>query len=309
MMVWRRWIFPILLVLVFGAIAAALLRMAFFADAGKAAEQPGAEMTSPLVEVQTGSVANELSLQGSVAQDEDRSVRATANGAVTAVHAKVGDRVAAGDPLFTIKQDEPVKFVDVTAETAGTLTEFSPLLGQMVGVGEESAKISPASFHILATVEPVQLYRLVGAPGEGTVTITGGPAPFTCTRLSTQVAEDGTTSVRCRVPAKQTVFPGLPVQLTISIGSADDVLVVPTTAVKGGAGSGIVWVDAGDGTAPGERKVKLGLNDGENVEVRKGLKPGEQVLQFVPGTEAPAPEENCWEIAPGQMECESGARW
>jgi multidrug efflux pump subunit AcrA (membrane-fusion protein) len=45
--------------------------------------------------------------------------------------------------------------------------------------------------------------------------------------------------------------------------------------------SGTVWV-VKDGE-PVERRVSLGLSDGEIVEIRKGLKEGEEVLEFVPG--------------------------
>ena len=40
--VWRRWIFPLLLVLVFGACAAALVKIAFFPDSSEAMVSPEA---------------------------------------------------------------------------------------------------------------------------------------------------------------------------------------------------------------------------------------------------------------------------
>lgn len=308
MTVWRRWIFPILMVVVFGVIAASLAKLAFFPDSEGAPAHPSAGIADPVVAVERGSVVNEPELTGTVARDEQVAVRAEIEGTVTAVHVSGGEEVWAGQPLFTLKREYPAAVIDVHAPEAGRLGELALVAGQQVTVGAELVKLSPARYHVLSTVQPVQLYRLLGAPSEGTATITGGPAPFACTGLTTQVADDGTTSVRCSVPVDQVVFPGLPVSLSIAVGTAEDVLVIPATAAKGGSGSGLVWVDAGDGSDPVERSVRLGVSDGTLVEVLEGLEEGETIRQFVPGSAAPV-EEFCYEIAPGEEYCETGTAW
>lgn len=83
---------------------------------------------------------------------------------------------------------------------------------------------------------------------------------------------------------------------------------IPVTAVKGGAGNGVVWVDAGDGSEPEERTVKLGVNDGEMVEVVEGLAEGDGIRQFVPGFAAPV-EEVCYDDGTGGEICETGMSW
>lgn len=151
----------------------------------------------------------------------------------------------------------------------------------------------------------MQLYRLVNAPTEATVTITGGPAPFACTGVGVQVTAEGTANVRCAIPVDQTVFAGLPAKIDLALGQVDDALVIPVTAVQGGAGSGKVWVDAGDGSDPEERAVTLGVNDGVMVEVTEGLAEGDTIRQFVPGFVAPV-EEFCYEVSPGVEQCDTG---
>ncbi len=308
MSVWRRWIFPILGVLIGTAIAVALVRLAFFPDSVASAEQPYAEIQNPLVPVERGSVVNELALTGSIARDAEYAIKSGVNGTVTSVDVGAGALVAAGQVLYTVRQDAPRKTVQITAGEAGTITELGLVAGQAASIGADVATLSPARFHVLSTVEPVQLYRLINAPAEATVTITGGPAPFSCTGLTTQVSDDGTTSVRCAIPADQVVFPGLPAELTVAVGSVDDALIIPTTAVKGGAGSGMVWIDAGDGSEPTEQPVTLGLTDGTMVEVLEGLAEGDLIRQFVPGI-AVEVQEICYEIAPGQEVCEPGNSW
>ncbi|MFB7893193.1 efflux RND transporter periplasmic adaptor subunit [Microbacterium sp. NPDC056044] len=309
MVVWRRWVFPILLVLVLGLAAAALVKIAFFPDtAPAAAAQPSAQIADPVVVVERGAVTNALSLPGTIARETAYPVRSEIDGTVTAVHVGEGQAVAAGQKLFTIKQADPVKNIDVLAPEAGDVTEIAVVKGQPASIGGELASLTPARYRVQATVDPVQLYRLQGAPSEGSVTIQGGPAPFTCTGLKVSVAEDGTTTVTCAVPADQVVFAGLQAQLDIDLGTVSDVLVVPTTAVKGGSGTGVVWVDAGTGELE-ERDVALGVSDGAIVEVTTGLEEGEQVRQYVPGVLA-GDDPVCYDDGMGGEYCEpAGWSW
>ncbi|MGV2902373.1 efflux RND transporter periplasmic adaptor subunit [Microbacterium sp. AGC62] len=308
MIVWRRWIFPLLLVVVIGVCAAALVKIAFFPDRAESMVSPEATITDPIVAVERGSVVNALSLTGNVARDEIFAVRSEIDGTVTAVHVSEGAAVSAGQKLFTIRQEDPRKDIDVLAPEAGDVSEIALVKGQPTSVGTEIFSLTPARYHLLATVDPVQLYRLVNAPTEGTVTITGGPAPFACTGVRVQVTAEGTASVRCAIPAGQTVFAGLPATMDLALGQVEDALVIPVTAVQGGAGSGNVWVDAADGAEPEERAVKLGVNDGTIVEVTEGLEEGESIRQFVPGFVAPV-EEFCYEVSPGVEQCDSGMSW
>ena len=69
--------------------------------------------------------------------------------------------------------------------------------------------------------------------------------------------------------------------MAIDAGRAEDVLVVPVTAVRGLVGKGTVWVV--DGGKPTPTEVTLGLSDGKVVEIKKGLEEGDEILEFVPG--------------------------
>ncbi|UOP05665.1 efflux RND transporter periplasmic adaptor subunit [Conchiformibius kuhniae] len=70
---------------------------------------------------------------------------------------------------------------------------------------------------------------------------------------------------------------GMTTQNEIQIQSAEDVLVVPNMTVKTRQGKASVRVLGADGKAQ-EREVETGLKDTMNVEIRKGLKEGEQVV-------------------------------
>lgn len=308
MIIWRRWIFPLLMVVILGVCAVALAKIAFFPDEVESTVSPEAALTEPVVVVERGSVVNALSLNGNVARDDAFAVRNEINGTVTAVYVGEGATVKAGQKIFSVRQDEPQKDIDVLAPEAGDVSELALVKGQSAAVGAESYRLTPARYHVLATVDPVQLYRLVDAPTGATVTITGGPAPFACTGVKVQVTAEGVANVRCAIPTDQTVFAGLPASMDLALGQVDDALIVPVTAVQGGAETGNVWVDADEGGEPEERAVTVGINDGVMVEVLEGLEEGDSIREFVPGFVAPV-EEYCYEVAPGVEECESGTNW
>ena len=331
--VWRKWIFPIIRVVLVAAIAVALVKLAFFPDAPQAdaSLQPTGTISEPQVQVERASIRNDVVLAGTVSPDPAVTIKATANGTVDEVFVKPGQVVNAGDALFDIKVvDEPVEtttvgpdgvpivslgqpghhFEKVFAPISGVLSGFEVLSEQPMAVGQASGRVAPSSFQVTAPLSPEQQYRLTQLPADAEVVIAGGPAPFTCTGLgisATDAAASGDAdtaadtagagagagagaTVRCSVPGDVKVFSGLTAQVTIAAGSADDVLSVPTTAVEGGAETGVVWLVGADGEGA-EHPVTLGLTDGVNVQIVDGLAEGDAVLQFVPG-------------APAQPDCE-----
>ena len=206
-----------------------------------------------------------------------------------------------GNPTST-PQGLIVRTLTVTAPSAGTLTTLDVLVDQLVAVGDKVGAISPGTLSVTAPLTQAEQFRLLAPPSTAEVTVQGGPAPFTCTGLTLgaaggstddggsagggsaapgQPAATGGTTARCQVPAGVTVFAGMGASVAVQAGSAEDVLVVPITAVQGSVQQGKVWV-VGDGGGPVERPVTLGLTDGDQIEVREGLSEGEQVLQFVP---------------------------
>jgi len=283
--------------------AAALVKIAFFPDAGAAPDpdRPGGEIVEPHWEVGRGTVANDITLSGTIAADAAVPIPATASGIVWNVYVTAGQWVDAGADIVRIRgdvmaDDGSVQTVwrTVTAPASGTLSSLTAYEDASVSAGTAIGQIAPPTFHVSGAIPPEDLYRLIQRPTEASVTVNGGPAPFTCTNLQIVTplagqdgggAGSGSASgplLRCAVPADVTVFAGLTASVVIPGGIAENVVVVPTTAVLGLAESGIVFVVLPDGTTQ-ERRVGLGLNDGAMVEVTTGLDAGETILQFVPG--------------------------
>jgi macrolide-specific efflux system membrane fusion protein len=298
----RKWVFPIIRIVVFAAIAAALVKIAFFADPApqQAGEFPSGAIVEPQIPVMLGTVRNDILLDGTVGADVPVEIKAPLDGEIRQLSVKAGQRVKKGAELMQIRgfyDDGTHRWSIVKAPASGVLTSFDLLVGQHVGVGETIGQVAPPSFSVTATLAPEQLYRLTTKPTEAEVTIVGGPAPFTCARLKIITPVPGAvpgegeeggstcTSVRCKVPGDVRVFAGLTAQLTIAGGIAENVLTVPTTAVEGGSGTGVVYLVGADG-ATEPREVTLGLSDGISVEVTGGLAEGDMILQFVPGAPA-----------------------
>jgi macrolide-specific efflux system membrane fusion protein len=332
----RKWVFPIIWIVIFAVIGAALVKIAFFPDQNGSADPAfaSAEIVDPQYSVALGTVRNDVTLTGTVASDDAVPVPATLSGEVREVLVGQGQWVDAGQGLVTLRAEvmnpDGTSYVDretVVAPISGTLSSFSALVGQQFTVGAAVGQVAPASFHVSGSIPPEQLYRLVERPADAQVTINGGPAPFTCTGLSISSplpgagsgsGDGGSTTggtggssagpvVRCAVPADVTVFAGLTAQIVIAGGVAENVLVIPVTAVEGGGGTGNVYFVLPDGTTE-TREITLGLNDGANVEVTGGLEEGDLILQFVPGAPGdgmggPIMGENCKPVGNDGMVC------
>ncbi|WP_247827989.1 efflux RND transporter periplasmic adaptor subunit [Arthrobacter antioxidans] len=217
------------------------------------------------------------------------------------------------EPVATVYE-----YYDILAPADGTLAAFTPLPGESVSIGQTTGTVSPGTYHVSGTLTAAQQFRLLDRPSSAVIAITGGAAPFTCTdpRITEPQAaagggpdagsertamagpiapaqgpgsDGGSTpagELTCPIPADVPVFVGLSADIVLSAGVAEDVVTVPTTAVKGSIATGIVWVQdpAGETT---EREVKLGLNDGSSVEITEGLAEGDMILEFVPGSDVP----------------------
>ena len=228
-MVVRRYVFPVLWLVVFAVIAAALFKLAFIngmeSDAAGGGEQASAQLSTPLVPAVLGTVTNLVQVQGSVVGDPAVTVKSTGEGTVDFIYVQAGDRVIAGAPLFQVKTlvepevpavlEEPAgsddsagespgravsppapvySYADVLATADGTAAELSVLPKQQVSVGAEVASLDPGTFSVSGTLTSDQQFRILGRANTAMVTVNGGPAPFPCSDVTmgrTPAAETG----------------------------------------------------------------------------------------------------------------------
>lgn len=293
-------------------IAISLVKFAFFpstgADQSDQPLDPNANYGQMTVSPTKADITNTVSVNGNIENDPSTVVKATGAGTVNYIAVSDGTYVEAGAMILQVRgqnngdnsevsDEEPTPtYTDITAPASGTL-HLSALLGQRFDIGDQLGTIAPSTYSAVATLNADQLYRIQETPSEATVTITNGPAPFTCSGLkivtpdttqknTNQQGENQQSSgiqARCAIPADQKVFPGLGLKMDIVAGSATDVLTLPISAVEGRFQSGFVYIPATDGAGKPEKKpVTLGLTDGEIVEIKEGLTESDSVLEFIP---------------------------
>lgn len=299
-------------------IAISLVKFAFFpstgADQSDQPLDPSANYGQMTVTPTKADITNTVSVNGNIENDPSTVVKATGAGEVNYIAVSDGTYVEAGAMILQVRDqkndsdnslatgDEEIRptptytYTDITAPASGTL-HLSALLGQRFDIGDQLGTIAPSTYSAVATLNADQLYRIQETPSEATVTITNGPAPFTCSGLkivtpdttqknTNQQGENQQSTgiqARCAIPADQKVFPGLGLKMDIVAGSATDVLTLPISAVEGRFQSGFVYIPATDGAGKPEKKpVTLGLTDGEIVEIKEGLTESDSVLEFIP---------------------------
>ncbi len=322
----KRYIMPALKVLIAVVVAVALAKIAFFPDQGDSATAditPGYQLSTKTTTVTVGDISSTVEVKGKIVQDKAVEAKATLTGVVDSFGVEKGGHITQGAPLVYLKKVEPqqpkvttdeegnttqtevpdkVTWDTVYAPTTGTVS-FNVIANQDTTVGMVVATVTPDTYSATGTISASQQYRLTSAPTSATLSVEGGPAPFSCSDLtigtkpttSTTTGQDGSTTtttgdgtsveVRCPVPSEQKVFAGLSVTIGIDAGSATGALLVPVTAVEGSVSTGIVWVvpDPADPATTEQRQVSLGINDGTNIQVTDGLTEGETILLFVPG--------------------------
>lgn len=208
----RKWVFPILRIILILVIAVALGKLAFFPDQAEEADPavPTGEIVEPRTVVGLGSITNDVIVQATISADAAVPVKSTAAGTVDEIFVAQGAGVSAGDVVFDVKveierdpaasvdaEGKPLpaifRYLEVTAPASGILSSLGVIEGQAVTIGEVTGQVAPPTFSVSGTLEPAQQYRLVNQPTEASVAISGGPAPFVCTGLRIVTPLPGST--------------------------------------------------------------------------------------------------------------------
>lgn len=214
--------------------------------------------------------------------------------------------------------EQEYRYVDLRATADGTIRDLAVIEWQSLSVGETVATLSPGTYSIVAELTPEQQLSLLDIDIAATAQLPTAADPITCQAPDitedTELDEDAgsgaepaapeepwvgepygmeetggvsAAQLRCPVPGDVRIVPGLSVEVTVDLGSATDVLTVPTTAVEGEGEVGTVYTLDETTGQPAPLEVTLGLRGDGVVEIIDGLEEGQQILQFVPGVDNP----------------------
>jgi membrane fusion protein, multidrug efflux system len=211
----------------------------------------------------------------------NREVEAATNGLAVAQQVDPGEAPALAQ---SVKRYNHVGGIAVAVPEDGIVAQRLVSAGQMVNDMEPMADlIDPRSIYVEAAVPIDELAQL--RPGmDATVTSPMLPAvvmPARVAALAPNLSPNGATSparIEFTSDARITQA-GAPVEVSITIASAPDAIVIPTAALFEDAvhNSYYVFVVGADGRAH-RTPITAGIRSGNLVQVTAGLKPGDLVI-------------------------------
>jgi cobalt-zinc-cadmium efflux system membrane fusion protein len=215
-------------------------------------------------------------LTGSVEADPARLAAVTPRfaGIVRAVHADVGQRVAAGDVLATVESNESLRPFDVLAPIDGLVLSRDVQVGRVVGSQPLYQIVDTSRVWVQLDVFGRDLARVRTGQPAAIETIDGARATGTIEWLSPLVTH-GSQSIRGRVVLANpdgALRPGQFVTGEVVVDRHQVQLAVRREALQTFRGFDVVFARYGDTYEV--RMLELGHRDREFVEVLDGISPG-----------------------------------
>ena len=242
------------------------------------AEQAGIRVAP----VAAGTIADEHDVQGLLTPVDGRVAQVMARfpGPIRSLRANVGDRVAAGQVLASIESNLSLTTYSVSAPISGVVLARQAQVGGVAGEGTPLFEIGDLS----------TLWVDLHIFGNDTQHITAG-VPVTVARMTDGVSQTttlervlpGTATASQSTVARATLRnddglwrPGAAVKARIVVATQPAAQVVPLSALQSMDGKDVVFVRTGDTYTA--RPVRLGARDAGKVEIKDGLRVGEQVV-------------------------------
>ena len=200
-------------------------------------------------------------------------------GTIRELRAEPGDTLNQGDVLAVLENRETLAVYNLTSPLAGTVISKNGSVGESTGeetVLFEIADLSSVWVEINVFPQYQQAVRK-GAPVQ-LIAPDGRTAQARIEYVSPLVSpETRTFKARCELSdAGGSFAPGSFVRAQITVESVQADVRVEKDAVQTMKGGSIVFIQDADGLEP--RDVTVGLSDGTFVEIKAGLKPGEQYV-------------------------------
>ena len=229
-----------------------------------------------------GSISNALSFSGSLNLIDSQTYTAGADGTVRAVYVKAGDDVKEGDKLIRLSSGETiratfdgrvnsVKVSEGDAVTAGaSLVQVADFTHMKVSIRVDEYDIADVSVGQRCTITATateKTFQSSIADIDYISASSGNVAYYTATAY-VDVNEDG-------------VYPGMQVNISIPQEEAQNVVVLKMDALSFDAANNAFVYMYDENQVLVEVPVEVGVSNGNYVEIRSGLKDGDQVYVAV----------------------------
>jgi HlyD family secretion protein len=167
----------------------------------------------------------------------------------------------------------------VRAPVAGVVTAIDLKVGELRNPGERLAEVTPESGMKL-TADIDEFYRARVRPGQSaTMEVDGTPMNATVHRVSPQV-KNGQFSIDLEFAGKSlaNLVAGETAQGRLQLGGDSQAVLLAVGAFLDRTGGDWVFVLAPDGRSARRRQIKVGRRTAEQLEILRGLAPGERVV-------------------------------
>ncbi len=224
-----------------------------------------------------GSISNALSFSGSLNLIDSQTFSADSAAKVRAVYVSAGDDVKEGDKLMRLSNGDTI-----TAEFDGRVNTISVEEGDEVSSGTSLVQVADFS-HMKVNIR-VDEYDIssVYVGQNCTVTATATEQEFESTIAAIDYISASAGSVAyytatAYVDVSAGIYPGMQATVTIPQEEAENVVILKMDALSfDAANSAYVYMYNDEGVLE-EVPVEVGVSNGNYVEIKSGLKDGDEV--------------------------------
>lgn len=225
-----------------------------------------------------GSISNALSFSGNLNLIDNATYTASSNSEVRKVYVAAGQDVKDGDKLIRLQNGETIE-----AEFDGRVNALAVEEGDDVYAGDSLVQV--ADFTHMRVNLRVDEYDIadVAVGQKCTVTATATEKTFeseiaTIDYVSASGGNVAYYSAVCYVDVDEGIYPGMQVTVSIPQEEAKDVVVLKMDALSFDAqNSAYVYMKNDEGVME-EVPVEVGVSNGNYVEIKSGLKDGDEVF-------------------------------
>ena len=225
-----------------------------------------------------GSISNALSFSGSLTLIDNTTYTASSDATVRAVYVSLGDNVKKGDKLIRLSSGETI-----TADFDGRVNALKVEAGDEVTSG--TSLIQVADFTNMKVSIRVDEYDIadVAIGQQCSVTVTAVEKEFESTieeidYISASSGNVAYYTATAYVQVSEGIYPGMQVTISIPQEAAENVVILKMDALSfDETNSAYVYMYDETGVLV-EVPVEVGVSNGNYVEIKSGLKEGDQVF-------------------------------
>ena len=232
-----------------------------------------------------GSLKTKLAVAGRVSENANKTAKvvSTMEGRLIKLNYDLNDRVKAGEVIALVQTPELLgRLLEVKAPIDGVITERKSTAGELVTKDTQIYVISePAELWVLAAIKERDIGQ-VEVGQEATFTVLSYPdRKFrgTVVRIGNSLDPQSRT-LEVRIETRNDegkLKPGMFADVEITTTVVSGALLIPNAAVQKVGEEQVVFVPIGQNKFE-KRAVKLGAEEGDDVQVLSGLKAGEKIV-------------------------------